>query len=460
VADRARVDYSNGTVIFVQKKAPGAEVGEGYDIEIYENAIKTQTVFRRTKKEVLDLIKKYKELYNTNRAFQNEIEVFVTFPTKEERGEPVSANIDSKIEKQANRIESLLIKLFNPEIPVINRSAEDLSNESLDQVLQQPSPSMTTTISNEEAADVIFQKMKQFILENKDKEVDFIYNKVKGWLFKVNDRLKMYNKMSEDSQLDPIEVRKLLSSKLSSDPEINEISQKIVSMSPGNIEGVNQNSPKSDTEENKAAGKDLSKEFWKYASEFDGVSTIDSVFVKWAKEKNIIIPDASATWKVVSNDIDSMFNTRSAAWGDYNILLSYLTNGFKKVYAASGGDINKLKTMYNDVLKIALEAINAYIGTAFNPPTEKILPNTQSGSGAFLNEMAGNAKLFYNAMYEAIVSVSNNKILAKELADSVDKTIVGSAKQIFNEAFKKVVETNPEAKKIYDIYLHKNKSSV
>jgi hypothetical protein len=319
---------------------------------------------------------------------------------------------------------------------------------------------MTTTISNEEAADVIFQKMKQFILENKDKEVDFIYNKVKGWLFKVNDRLKMYNKMSEDSQLDPIEVRKLLSSKLSSDPEINEISQKIVSMSPGNIEGVNQNSPKSDTEENKAAGKDLSKEFWKYASEFDGVSTIDSVFVKWAKEKNIIIPDASATWKVVSNDIDSMFNTRSAAWGDYNILLSYLTNGFKKVYAASGGDINKLKTMYNDVLKIALEAINAYIGTAFNPPTEKILPNTQSGSGAFLNEMAGNAKLFYNAMYEAIVSVSNNKILAKELADSVDKTIVGSAKQIFNEAFKKVVETNPEAKKIYDIYLHKNKSSV
>ena len=51
-----------GTDIFIRKKAPGAHVGEGYIVDIYENGVKTDSFEMKNKKDTIDLIKLYQNL--------------------------------------------------------------------------------------------------------------------------------------------------------------------------------------------------------------------------------------------------------------------------------------------------------------------------------------------------------------------------------------------------------------
>ena len=76
-------DYASGTTIFVKKNDTGSGVGKGYTVEIYNNGTKVETMHKDTRSDTLEVIKQYKQQYNTNRSFQNEIEVFVTYPEKD-----------------------------------------------------------------------------------------------------------------------------------------------------------------------------------------------------------------------------------------------------------------------------------------------------------------------------------------------------------------------------------------
>ncbi len=159
-------DYASGTTIFIKKNDEGSGVGAGYTIEIYNNGTKVETIYKDTRNDTLDVIKQYKQQYNTNRSFQNEIEVFVTYPEKdsvfeenkkendkkEHKSEASMNSVDTMLMKQAGYIEQLLNRITNPSEPVKIRTAEE----------ELPMPNDNINISNESVADEIINKLIPF----------------------------------------------------------------------------------------------------------------------------------------------------------------------------------------------------------------------------------------------------------------------------------------------------------
>ena len=76
-----------GADIFIRKRLPGATVGVGYEVEIYENGVKQDEVVVKKKDDVIKIIQSFKDKYQTDRAFQNINQLHITYKTKEERGE-------------------------------------------------------------------------------------------------------------------------------------------------------------------------------------------------------------------------------------------------------------------------------------------------------------------------------------------------------------------------------------
>ena len=316
-------DYATGTTIFVKKVDEGAGVGKGYTVEIYNNGTKVDTMHKDTRSETLDVIKQYKQQYNTNRSFQNEIEVFVTYPEKdtvyednkaendkteikEENKSEASMNIqqiDDILMKQAGHIEMLLYKITNPESPVKIRIAEEM-----------PMPNDNINASSESIAKEIFDKFVGFIKKIVDSPADDsskkndLYNKSKGWLFKVNDTLKKY--MDTNQEVTPEAIKENLNKMMNEflkDPnnaKYKEYAENLLSKSPGNLEGKNQlNTPQENPQEVTAQ---LSADFWKFASTLAGEVNIEDVFNYYTKENKI--EDRKAFWTVIEKDIETAFS--------------------------------------------------------------------------------------------------------------------------------------------------------
>lgn len=209
-----------GTDVFIRKKAPGSQVGEGYIIDIYQNGVKTDSMEKNTKRETIELIQSFKDLYNTNRAFQNELQVHITYKTKEERGETAMLSIDQTLLKQASDIQNLLSRILDPEIPVVVRTAADPVD-----LATQPAPSATaeqsglgnvTSVPSTPApegmqdnkakikkfmADEIVKKFTTFVKKRYDEgraEVDEIFNPLRSWYSKLKKEIERWNQMSEE----------------------------------------------------------------------------------------------------------------------------------------------------------------------------------------------------------------------------------------------------------------------
>ena len=138
-----------GANIIVRKKKPGPTVGKGYIIEIYENGVKVDEKEVEGKKDVKEIINAYKDKYNTQRSFQDEVLTHITYKTKEERGEELTLpaeqerilreerennqqergevamqSIDKILTKKAGEIHSLLQRLINPGTPIKKRATD------------------------------------------------------------------------------------------------------------------------------------------------------------------------------------------------------------------------------------------------------------------------------------------------------------------------------------------------
>jgi molybdopterin converting factor small subunit len=210
-----------GTDIFVRKKRPGSQVGKGYFVDIYENGVKIDTIELATKKDVTKLIKKFKDKYNTDRAFQNEMQVHITYKTKKERGEPTMASIDTILIKKAHKIQELLNKLTEPELPLIKRfGQEELSGD----VTSVPETPPTGTEDKETIkryiADEIIKKFTEFVKKKIETEsgpidesnlapnmanhqtkhrsaaVDDIFNPLRKWYSTLSQKIEEWNNMS------------------------------------------------------------------------------------------------------------------------------------------------------------------------------------------------------------------------------------------------------------------------
>jgi len=189
-----------GTDIFIYKNVPGSHVGQGYTVEIFENGVKIESVVTKTKAEAYKYIKDYKDFYHTNRAFQNQLGVHVTFKTKKERGETAMIELDSILYKKAQEIERLLHKLANPVAPV-KRFASDAIRSDI--VPIPTSGSEETGKEEDEIVDDMFNSLQEYFQSTKDPEATQ-YNKVKEWLAKVKKDIEASKRMGVEYDLESI----------------------------------------------------------------------------------------------------------------------------------------------------------------------------------------------------------------------------------------------------------------
>ena len=189
-----------GTDLYIKKIDPGASYGSGYLVEIYDYGQKVKEEKVNTKKEVERIIKEQKERYNTDRAFENEKHIFISYKIddiespsfRKQKGIKVKESamnaIDKELYKKASRISYLLNASKYPEVPVKNfRYGEEVLN------FDDPAPEASVNIDNiginsETTEDQIVEAIKEALISyfsQTDDAVDQQYNKTKQWLSKV-----------------------------------------------------------------------------------------------------------------------------------------------------------------------------------------------------------------------------------------------------------------------------------
>jgi hypothetical protein len=62
----------------------------------------------------------------------------------------------------------------------------------------------------------------------------------------------------------------------------------------------------------------LTKDFWKHVSTVGGPSELRDVFLKWAADQHMTLPQAEDIWKLVSADVDDIFERPKNA-GDVEV---------------------------------------------------------------------------------------------------------------------------------------------
>jgi hypothetical protein len=58
--------------------------------------------------------------------------------------------------------------------------------------------------------------------------------------------------------------------------------------------------------------KNHTKDFWKYASQTEGVADIEDVFVDWAEKADITISDFFHVWASIHEDVNNAFGIKTA----------------------------------------------------------------------------------------------------------------------------------------------------
>jgi len=212
-----------GTDLFVRKNLPGSQVGRGYTVDVFENGIKVDTIVEHNKERVLELVKKYKQFYHTDRAFQNEIQLHVTYKRRkdEEKG---AMDISKELTKRASRIQELSQKLIFPN-EMIKKFADDLNPDGIGappihQVT--PSEAMNETAPSESVDSIskkTIQKLVDYISSNMASDDGVLYNELKKWYKALGDIISENNQANPDNELDRNQIaQKVKEITLSGDP--------------------------------------------------------------------------------------------------------------------------------------------------------------------------------------------------------------------------------------------------
>lgn len=340
-----------GTDIFVRKVKPGASIGEGYFVDVYDNGVKIDSLRKNIKKDVVEVIRQYKKQYHTDRAFQNEEQLHVTYKTKEQRGEQAMENIDQELIKKANLINVALQKLMTPELPIKIRQA-DMTMEGV--LPQTPGPEVP--MDENSIGTSLAVKFVQFVMKNQPQQGnewaknDIFYNPFKKMLAAFKKEITNYQK-TNNAQLnlkaiadscnaillsgDPVVIKKLAGIDVTPDAaaKIKEIASmksgtekkaSVEELEEGNLSDAvekevnSEFGGKEDSEEKKieASYKDIFSEdsidplcsaFWKYAKNINKVANLDNVFVEWANINEVDAETSNKVWVKINKEIEDGF---------------------------------------------------------------------------------------------------------------------------------------------------------
>jgi len=241
-----------GADIFIRKLKPGAMVGVGYYVDIYENGLKVDSKRVKTKKEVTEILDMYKDKYNTLRSFEIESQQHITYKTKEERGEvplkkpekpkkteeelkkerkeqreergeTAMQTIDTILIRKASVVEKLLNRLKYPTLP-IKRWAETAVEQGSVDIFPETPPAENSTdtsvVDEKTVAKQMVSKLIEYTQANAQKPVDDLYNGIKHWMSIVKKKLRDWERMAGQS-LDRATIAQLIKGAVTSgDPAI------------------------------------------------------------------------------------------------------------------------------------------------------------------------------------------------------------------------------------------------
>lgn len=393
-----------GTDIFVHKNVPGSHIGGGYTVEIFYNGVKTDEVEKKTKKEVEDLINEHKQKYNTNRAFQNEVDVHVTYKTKQERGDTMTsaASLEKDLYTKVGRINELCNRLLDPSLP-LKKYAEGLDSN----FIKQPSPLDESPQSNSSLAKQIIERIEAYFNSTEDDE-GTQYNTVKESLGDYRNLILMAKRQGANLDLDIItdEVEKyykenpnLIISKAASVKE-DFLTDKLVSkvntsdgdplvgddikkeLSENEVKEVKMNlSAREDKTEPElkllsildAVAKVIeydsfiqreAKDCWNHIRSYKGSTTLDNCISSWLSKKSFTLVDATHIYNQVLGDIESIqSNKRIASEGQDDRVTRALCLMIKYKEAALGPDYTYIEDEYIEVFKLVMQEIEEDIDT-------------------------------------------------------------------------------------------------
>ena len=464
-----------GTDVFIRKNVPGSHIGEGYTIEIFNNAVKVDEKVVKNKKQVQEIIDDIKTNYSTSRAFQNELQLHVTYKTKKERGEEASMNVDTQLTKQGSKIRQLVSKLLDPESPIKKFSEELHTN-----FLQTPSlDSSNISADNQIIVQKMVEMVDQKVQESADIEQD--YNEIKEWLAEIKNIIKEHNRAGADFDLDEIadefskivldpnhpahavfskkatfmdrqetqsncglteDEKKLdqLISLVTRQKDTPQVSTKVENnIEPSDKKDIKELlaiSPKKTDSEHILENiliqaqqydnfiRKHAKNYWGFVSQYKGISTLEDTFNLWVHNKPFGLRDASFIWKQVLEDVDYAFNQepnniyREAA---RKVFLPF-RYGFSKE-AGYSDDPEAIKEVKTDILVLLKEKVGIFIKNIINKYSEEYpesLPESRQ---------------------EGLINQLSDKFIAP-YKDNFDKTHQKYAQNLVNTLIENLVSNN------------------
>ena len=177
---KEKYNPNKGVDLNIKKINPGSEEAEGYEVDVYIDKGFVETIKTKSKKQVMEIIRQYKDQYGTDRAFVNEMKVFITYKQRERDAGMIT---DAILYRKANEIEKKLIKMFNPDTPVV-RHAEEVEPEP------QATPSATTT---QDIISKSIELVRKFISDNtgiiESEDPSKAYNALMSWVYKLKENI-------------------------------------------------------------------------------------------------------------------------------------------------------------------------------------------------------------------------------------------------------------------------------
>jgi hypothetical protein len=385
---RGKEQYSlnQGAELIIKKVAPGSDMGEGYNIKISVDGEHKGNIHVNSKKKVYEMIRDYKEYYNTDRAFINEMKVFITY--KERQASMKSSSIDQILLEKTSKVEECLNRLFNPDLPLIKKASdiptvqdatttEEIIAESK-KVVQKFINSNKTLIDDlgnavdGEARSKLHNSLMKWVGEFRsvlNAELEAGANiDVHAIISALNETYGAYDfiqngdktadfmavvKVDEGSDVDNVvdisteeKIQNLVDS-------LNDVSDASI-IDKQNANSISNSIP--DLFQNQLQKIDLMRQsFYDFIAENKVSDTFDNAFLKWAAVNELPVKDAEVIYNAITSDLSNQF-IKTADYGTATASLINLAdmNGYSIQELLDTQNVSILEQMYRPVIEAEL----------------------------------------------------------------------------------------------------------
>lgn len=391
---------TQGTDIIITKIDPESSYGSGYLVEIFDSGSKSQEFKVKNKKEVEQVIKDQKLRYNTDRAFQNGLQLHVDYKVDQKllEGHTSSVknreknmdNIDMILLKKAGKIQSLLDRLDDPESHIKVFSEESFQPSLNEESKQEVNPSSEVDDINQQAAEMIRDKLVAYFSDPSSSS-GIPDNDLKSWfaqvrsiiqsrasegydIQKIVDRLETMF-LQEDLPGKDIVLKPIHTSSIETDKFLSELEKKKDTLAAASdllesdkaeeVAEIIKDKPNKNEVETLLTKIYTPKEyteiaasilnsvdvyktkFFDYVKSYKGVTSFNHLYKKWSRDENLTSEFSKLLRASINADICYQFESRYSSVDSLKTVYSspliqtYLFSKIADIWAVSVEDLEQ-----------------------------------------------------------------------------------------------------------------------